>query len=74
MRDVHNIQKANPKVQKAETKQIDIGKEIVMPKPKEKAPNPSNKFKCCYHNCNETFEHFTGLSSHFKSVHEGFSK
>ena len=62
---------ADPKVQKAETKQIDVGKENVMPKPKGKPPNPNNEFKCEYPDCDYSFKTKLGLKRHVESVHKG---
>ena len=51
----------------------DIGKENVMPKPRGRAPNPNNKFKCEFENCQRSYQSSKALRLHVKSVHEGVS-
>ena len=61
----------DPKVQKGETKQIDIGTENV--KPKGKAPNRKIRFRCDFPNCDKSFKGKSSLKIHVQSVHEGIS-
>ena len=49
----------------------DIGKENVMPKPRGRAPNPNNKFKCEFSNCHKSYKFLGDLNRHVQSFHVG---